>query len=141
MMKFLNSLIVCCILLVPFAQAEVAVIVSLDNKNTYTSLNKELIERIFLSKVSRFPDGTLVSPVNLSQGHYLRQAFNRDYLDKTESQLSRYWSRLRFSGKASLPKEVANVEEMKVLIASDSKLIGYIDSMDVDNTVKVVHKY
>jgi hypothetical protein len=141
MMKFLSSLIVSCLLLVGMAHAEVAVIVSLDNKNTYTIMDKELIGRIFLSKVTRFPDGTIVHPVNLAQGDDIREAFNRDYLAKTESQLSRYWSRLRFSGKASLPREVSSVEEMKVLIANDSTLIGYIDSMDVDDRIKVVHKY
>ena len=104
-------------------------------------MDKELIGRIFLAKVTRFPDGTIVHPVNLVQGDDIREAFNRDYLAKTESQLSRYWSRLRFSGKASLPREVSSVEEMKVLIANDSTLIGYIDSMDVDDRIKVVHKY
>lgn len=121
--------------------AETAVIVSLDNKNTYTSIDKELVARIFLAKVTKFPDGTTAKPVNLKQGHYLREGFNRDFLSKTESQLSRYWSRLRFSGKASLPKEVNTVEEMKLAVANDQSLIGYIDAMDVDDTIKVVHKY
>lgn len=140
-MKNLQCLIACCSLLIPVANAEVAVIVSPDNKNTYTSLDKELIGRIFLSKVSSFPDGEIARPVNLNQGHYLRDAFNRDFLDKTESQLSRYWSKLRFSGKGSLPKEASSVKDMKGLIANDPHLIGYIDSMDVDDSVKVVHQY
>jgi hypothetical protein len=122
-------------------QAEVAVIVSPDNKNTYTDIDKDWVARIYLAKVMRFPDGSVAKPINLTQGHYLRDAFNRDFLSKTESQLSRYWSRLRFSGKAELPKEISTVKEMKHLIANDTRLIGYIDAMDVDDTVKVVHKY
>lgn len=123
------------------AQAEVAVIVSPDNNNTYTSIDKDWVARIYLAKVTRFPDGSVAKPIHLKQGHYLRDAFNRDFLSKTESQLSRYWSRLRFSGKAELPKEISTVKEMKHLIANDARLIGYIDAMDVDDTVKVVHKY
>lgn len=122
-------------------QAEVAVIVSPDNNNTYTSIDKELVARIFLGKVSKFPDGTQVKPVNLKQSNYLREAFNRDFLSKTESQLGRYWSRMRFSGKAALPKEVMSTDEMKLVIANDPNLIGYIDAMDVDDSVKVIHKY
>lgn len=122
-------------------QAEVAVIVSPDNNNTYTSIDKELVARIFLGKVSKFPDGTQVKPVNLKQSNYLREAFNRDFLSKTESQLGRYWSRMRFSGKAALPKEVMSADEMKLVIANDPNLIGYIDAMDVDDSVKVIHKY
>ena len=139
--KVIVSIIFFAVQTLASAQAEVAVIVSLENNNTYTSIDKDLVARIFLGKVSKFPDGTQVKPVNLQQGNYLREAFNRDFLSKTESQLSRYWSRMRFSGKAALPKEVASTEEMKLVVANDPNLMGYIDSMDVDDSIKVIHKY
>lgn len=137
----ISSILLLTSLLSTQVNAEVAVIVSPENKNTYTSIDKDWVARIYLAKVTRFPDGTNAKPVNLKQGHYLRDAFNRDFLSKTESQLSRYWSRLRFSGKAELPKEIDSVKEMKHVIANDPSLIGYIDAMDVDDSVKVVHKY
>mgnify|MGYP000543925787 FL=1 len=140
-MKFLTSIFISLLVLAPVAKAEVAVIVSIENKNSYTSIDKDLIERIFLSKVKNFPDGSVVKPLNLKQGHYLRDEFNSGFLSKTESQLSRYWSRLRFSGKAELPQEARTVEEVKALVANNPSLIGYIDSMDVDDSIKVVHKY
>ena len=144
-MKYLNRLMVSALLLTPIlaslTHAEVAVIVSLKNNNNYTSIDKELVERIFLSKVKSFPDGSVVKPLNLKQGHYLRSEFNTGFLSKTESQLSRYWSRLRFSGKAKLPQEAGTVEEVKALVANNPNLIGYIDAMDVDDSIKVVHKY
>ena len=140
-MKFLTSIFISLLVLAPIAQAEVAVIVSIENKNSYTSIDKELVERIFLSKVKSFPDGSIAKPLNLKQGHYLRDEFNSEFLSKTESQLSRYWSRLRFSGKAKLPQEANTVEEVKALVANNPNLIGYIDSMDVDDSIKVVHKY
>jgi ABC-type phosphate transport system substrate-binding protein len=144
-MKYLNRLMVSALLLTPIlaplTHAEVAVIVSINNGNSYTSIDKDLVERIFLAKVKNFPDGTVVKPLNLKQGHYLRDEFNSGFLSKTESQLSRYWSRLRFSGKGKLPQEAQTVEEVKALVANNPNLIGYIDSMDVDDSVKVVHKY
>lgn len=140
-MKYLNRLMVSLFLLAPLAQAEVAVIVSQKNNNSYTSLDKDYISRIFLAKVSTFPDGTVAEPVYLKQGDEIREAFNRDFLSKSESQLSRYWSRLRFSGKGNLPREAKSASEVKALIANDPNLIGYIDSMDVDGSVKVVHQY
>ncbi|CCK76432.1 MAG: phosphate ABC transporter substrate-binding protein [Oleispira antarctica] len=140
-MKYLSRLIVSVFLLAPLAHAEIAVVVSPKNGNSYTSINKELINRIFLAKVSNFPDGTVAKPVYLKQGSEVRDTFNRDYLSKSESQLGRYWSRLRFSGKAQFPKEVNSAEELKALIANDPSLIGYIDALDVDDTIKVVHQY
>jgi ABC-type phosphate transport system substrate-binding protein len=140
-MKFLTRIFISMFLLAPIAKAEVAIIVSIENKNSYTSIDRDLVERIFLSKVKNFPDGTIVKPLNLKQGHYLRDEFNSGFLSKTESQLSRYWSRLRFSGKAKLPQEATTVAEVKALVANNPNLIAYIDSMDVDDSIKVVHKY
>lgn len=140
-MKYLNRLLVSVFLLTPLAHAETAIIISPQNGNNYTDIDKDLVKRIFLGKVSSFPDGTIAKPVYLKQGDEVRDAFNRDFLSKSESQLSRYWSRLRFSGKAESPKEVGSVEELKALIANDPSLIGYIDSLDVDDTIKIVHQY
>lgn len=141
-MKYLNRLMVSALFLTSvLAQAETAVIVSLKNNNSYTSIDKELISRIFLAKVSTFPDGTIVKPIYLKQGDEVREAFNRDFLSKSESQLGRYWSKLRFSGKGEAPEEVGSAAELKALVANDPSLIGYIDSLDVDGTIKVVHQY
>lgn len=141
-MKYLNRLMVSALFLTSvLAQAETAVIVSLKNNNSYTSIDKELISRIFLAKVSTFPDGTIVKPIYLKQGNEVRETFNRDYLSKSESQLGRYWSKLRFSGKGEAPEEVGSAAELKALVANDPSLIGYIDSLDVDGTIKVVHQY
>jgi ABC-type phosphate transport system substrate-binding protein len=144
-MKYFNRLMVSALLLTPvlasLSHAETAVIVSLKNNNSYTSIDKDLITRIFLGKVSDFPDGTGVTPLYLKQGDYAREAFNRDFLSKSESQLSGYWSRLRFSGKGEAPEEARDADELKALVANDPNLIGYIDSSDVDGTIKVVHQY
>jgi ABC-type phosphate transport system substrate-binding protein len=144
-MKYFNRLMVSALLLTPvlasLSHAETAVIVSLKNNNSYTSIDKDLINRIFLGKVSEFPDGTAVTPLYLKQGDYARDAFNRDFLSKSESQLGGYWSRLRFSGKGEAPEVAGSAAELKTLVANDPSLIGYIDSSDVDGTIKVVHQY
>jgi len=135
------SLITLLGLIIINAQAEVAVIVSHDNKNTYTGVDMELVTRIFLGKTANFPDGSVAKPVYLKRGSGTREEFNKSFLGKSENQLGAYWAKLRFSGKAKLPKEVSSAKEMKVLIANNPDLIGYIDSLDVDSTVKVVHQY
>lgn len=143
MMKIIktSSLIALLTLIMVNAQAEVAVIVSHDNNNTYTDVDMELVGRIFLGQTANFPDGAVAKPVNLKQGSSVREEFNKSFLGKSENQLSAYWAKLRFSGKAKLPKEVSSAKEMKTLIANNPNLIGYIDSLDVDSTVKVVHQY
>ncbi len=118
--------------------AEVAVIVSRDNQNA--KLDQELISRIFLGKVSSFPNDVEAIAIDMKKGSDIRNEFGESFLEKTPSQLNTYWSRLIFTGRAKPNQEVDSAEEMKKLIAKNPNMIGYIDVKDVDKTVRVVAK-
>jgi ABC-type phosphate transport system substrate-binding protein len=123
------------------ATAEVVVIVSVNNPNTYTGLEKGEIERIFLGKTSRFPDGSAATAYGLPKGSAERQAFARRYLGRSESQLNSYWARRVFAGKQQPPKTTNNATEMKQKVAGNPNAIGYLDSADVDASVVVIHQF
>jgi ABC-type phosphate transport system substrate-binding protein len=44
-----------------------------------------------------------------------------------------------FTGKATMPREVAGSAEVKKAVAANPKAIGYVDRSAVDSTVKVVY--
>lgn len=139
-MKLLSTL--CLLFVVSFsARAEVVVIVSVNNPNTYTGLEQDEIERIFLGKTSKFPDGSKAVAYDLPKGNEQRDQFSRRYLGKSESQLNSYWSRRVFAGKQQPPKRVDNVAAMKAKVSGNKNAIGYIDSKDVDPTVVVIHRF
>lgn len=121
------------------AHAEYAVIVSTGNANA--SLDKTAITRIFLGKASSFPDGSKAIPVDQSEGSASREAFNSHVLEKSASQLKAYWSRLIFTGKGTPPQESGSDIDIKNLIANNPNLVGYIDSSQVDSSVKVVFRF
>lgn len=139
-MKFLSTL--CLLFAVSFcARAEVVVIVSVNNPNTYTGLEKDEIKRIFLGKGSNFPDGSKAIAYDLPKGDEKRAEFSRRYLGKTESQLNSYWSRRVFAGKQQPPRRTESSADMKAKVAASKNAIGYIDSHDVDPSVVVVHRF
>lgn len=119
--------------------AETAVIVSASNANT--SIDKNTISKIFLGKSKSFPDGSQAIPIDQSDGSAVKDAFNSTLLGKSASQLKSYWSRLIFTGKGTPPKQSGTDAEVKSLVASNPNMIGYIDSSQVDASVKVVHKF
>ena len=59
--------------------------------------------------------------------------------DKDAAQAKALWSKLVFTGKATMPKEVGDNAGVKAALAANPKAIGYIDKSAVDATVKVVY--
>jgi ABC-type phosphate transport system substrate-binding protein len=120
------------------AWSGVAVVVHPANPN---AMGEDDISRIFLGKKKAFPDGSEAIPVDQADGSANRSAFVSTVLKKNEQQIKAYWAQLLFTGKGTPPKEVGSSVEVKKLIAQNPSLIGYIDSADVDASVKVLFQF
>ena len=79
-----------------------------------------------------------LKPLDLPQSNELRDAFYKKATDRDSAQVKALWSRLIFTGQGQPPKELPDAAAIKKAVASDPKMIGYIDKSDVDATVKVV---
>ncbi|QTH64281.1 phosphate ABC transporter substrate-binding protein [Psychrosphaera ytuae] len=119
------------------AFADVAVIVHPSNNST---LDEKAIARIFTGKMKTFPDGSQIIPVNLAAGNAVTQEFNTKALNRSESQLKAYWSKLVFTGKGTPPQEVGSAEEAIKLVASNPNTISFVDASKVTGDVKVALK-
>lgn len=117
------------------AYADVVVIGHPSNGN---QLDKDEVVKLFLGKKSSFPDGNKAVPFYLPPGDSLRGTFDKEVLGKSSSQLKSYWSKLVFTGKGTPPDELSSTADAKSKVASDSAAIAYIDSSEVDDTVKVL---
>ncbi|MCH4292999.1 phosphate ABC transporter substrate-binding protein [Shewanella sp. 3B26] len=135
MKKVIYSILLC--LCSVQAWAGVAVIVHPSNGD---SIDKKAIENIYLGKTKSFPGGGQAVPVNLEAGP-VREAFDTNVLGKSSSQLKSYWSQKVFTGKGTPPKEVASADEVIGLVSSNPNIIGYIDSSQVNGSVKVVAEF
>lgn len=120
------------------AWSGVAVVVHPGNANT---MSEDDISRIFLGKKKAFPDGSDAIPVDQADGSANRSAFVSTVLKKNDQQIKAYWAQLLFTGKGTPPKEVGSSADVKKLIAQNPSLIGYIDTADVDASVKVVFQF
>lgn len=116
--------------------ADVAVIV---NPSNNSELSKSDISKIFLGKSKTFSNGESVVAVNLKSNSATRDSFQKEVLGKSKSQVKAYWSKLIFTGKGKPLKEFNNDKEVIAFIASNPNAIGYVDSSQVDGSVKVVN--
>jgi ABC-type phosphate transport system substrate-binding protein len=112
------------------AVAEVVVVVSA--KSAESSMTKDQVAQFFLGK------STAMTPIDQADSAPIRAEFYKKVADKEAAQAKALWSKLVFTGKASMPKEVAGNDEVKKAVAANPKAIGYIEKSAVDGSVKVV---
>ena len=80
-----------------------------------------------------------LTPIDQADSAAVRAEFYKKVADKDPAQAKALWSKLVFTGKATMPKEVADNAAVKAAVAANPKAIGYIDKSAVDATVKVVY--
>ena len=113
------------------AMAEVVVVVN--KAAAESSMTKEQVAQFFLGKSSS------MTPIDQAESSPIRAEFYKKVADKDAAQAKALWSKLVFTGKATMPKEVADHAAVKAAVAANPKAIGYIDKSAVDGSVKVVY--
>lgn len=126
---------VCALLMSAAGYAQVSVIINPANPN---ALNTKDVQRIFLGKDKKYPDGSEIIAINLDPSTQTRNDFDTEVLGRSSSQVAAFWSKLVFTGKGIPPKEVMTDAEMLQLVASNPSVIGYISSSTAASGVKVV---
>ncbi|MGE6315219.1 phosphate ABC transporter substrate-binding protein [Shewanella baltica] len=133
--------LLCSILLSLLSMPLFAGVVVIVNPSNTDAIDQKSIENIFLGKTKTFPRGAQAVPVNLDSAMPLRETFDTKVLGKSSSQLKSYWSQKVFTGKGTPPKEVSSGAEMIKLVASNPNIIGYIDSSEANDSVKVIAEF
>jgi ABC-type phosphate transport system substrate-binding protein len=113
------------------AMADVVVVAN--PKAAESSMTKDQVAQFFLGKSSA------MNPVDQPESAPVRAEFYKKVTDKDASQVKSLWSKLVFTGKATMPKEAADSAAVKKMVASDPKAIGYIEKSAVDASVKVIY--
>lgn len=121
---------------VPAAAQDVVPVVSA--KSAVTSLNAGQVADIFLGKTARFPDGSQAVPIDLDEDSPQRERFYAQYTGKSPAQVKAHWSKLVFTGRGQPPRQVGSSVEARKVIADNPNAIGYIDSSQVDSSVRVL---
>ena len=102
-------------------------------------LDQTQIKRIFLGRETTLAGNRLV--VVLQKPGPARARFDDSVLGKPGAQLTAYWSKLVFTGKARAPEEVASDAEVKARVVATPGAIGYISDAAVDASVRTVFSF
>ena len=135
---FNKMLVITMLVLSQSAFAEVAVIVNSANNN---NIDVKLVKKIYLGKTKAFSDGVKVKVYTLPSSQDDTEYFRKKALKKSNSQFKSYWSKLAFTGKGTPATELDTAAEIIAAVKKDPKAIGFVNSSDVNDEVRVVLNY
>jgi len=136
MKRILHFLIAGALLFSINVRADIAVIVAPSVK--LDSITTEQLGRLYLRRANRYPDGVKLTPVDQESGSEIRKQFIQKVLWKTEIEVAEYWSRRMYSGKGRPPQRYRDDAAVIEAVTADPGVIGYINSDDVTDQVKVL---
>lgn len=114
------------------------VIIVVSASSPVTSITRLHLADLYMGRTTRFPDGKTAHPIDQKAGSTARATFSEAYLGRSEAQMKSYWSKLIFTGRGRPPREAADGQAMKTLVARDPRAIGYIEARLLDSSLRSV---
>jgi len=102
-----------------------------------SSVSVDELKGVFLATKSSLSDGSHVEPV-LEKGGATHEAFLKEYIGKTDTALQTYYRSLVFTGKASMPKQLASDAEVVAYVAKTKGAIAYVSAGASTDGVKTL---
>jgi ABC-type phosphate transport system substrate-binding protein len=94
--------------------------------NPISTIPRAQLSAIFLKKLSRWPSGIDVVPVDQLAESTVREQFSHAVLGKNTAYVIRYWHRLIFAGRGIPPREVGGDEDVIEIVRKERGAIGYV---------------
>ncbi|MGE0455025.1 MAG: substrate-binding domain-containing protein [Vicinamibacteria bacterium] len=108
------------------AAAQSAYRVIVNPANPASGLSKAELARIFMKKVTSWPDGRSVAVVDQERNSPARQAFSNDVHQKDADGVAAHWQVVVFSGRDVPPKILRSDEDVIAFVRSNPGAIGYV---------------
>lgn len=110
------------------AQEEASFKVVIHPDNPAASAKRKDVANYFLRKVTEWPDGEDVEPIDLKMPSAVREAFSRSVHKRDVRSILSYWQRQVFSGRNTPPPAAANDEEVLSYVRDRRGAIGYVSA-------------
>ena len=94
--------------------------------NPTAEMPRKQVERVFLKKLEKWPNGFRITVVDQNVNEPARKAFSEEVLRKASSAVEAYWTKLIFSGMGSPPLKLATDAEIMSFVGNNVGSIGYV---------------
>lgn len=109
--------------------------------NPINSMSKSQVIDMFMGRHVAFPDGSKATPIDNKGEESHRQDFYLSLVDLPIARVNSYWSRIRFSGRATPPQAIESSALIVKYIEQNQNAIGYIPRSQLTDQLKVVFEF
>lgn len=117
--------------------------VIVNDQSELNELNRKQVMGLFLGRIRQFPNGITARPFDNEIGSSIRERFFEELTGKSISDIDAYWARLRYSGRASPPKVIEDLNKILIEVSINKHAIAYVKGQDPDKLaqkgIRVVH--
>jgi ABC-type phosphate transport system substrate-binding protein len=106
--------------------------------NAASALTRDQLGDAFLKKITRWPNGEAIRPVDLHASAPARQKFARDVLRRSLAAVRSYWQQLIFSGRNIPPPELDSDAAVIAYVLKYPGAIGYVSGDANVDGVKII---
>jgi ABC-type phosphate transport system substrate-binding protein len=113
--------------------------VVVNSSNPAQSVTRRELADLFLKKVTRWPDGRTIEPVEPAERSRTRSYFLSDVMNgRSALALKTFWQKRVFSGRDTPPVEKTSDEEVVAFVKANPGAIGYVADTASVAGVKVI---
>jgi len=112
------------------------VIVNVDNPSS--SADDRFVANAFLKKVTRWPGGDKIRPVDLAPDARARERFSDRVLDRSVPAVKSYWQQIIFTGRGVPPPELESDEAVIQYVQRYPGAVGYVSGGSDLSGVKIL---
>ncbi len=95
-------------------------------QNPLRAAQRELVAEAFLKKVTRWPGGEQIRPVDLRPDDAVRRRFSESILKRSVGAVRSYWQQRIFSGRDVPPPELDSEANVVAFVVKFPGAIGYV---------------
>jgi ABC-type phosphate transport system substrate-binding protein len=113
------------------AQASEEYKVIVNAASPVSALSVGEVSRLFLKKVTSWPGGRPVLPIDQTKRSPVRASFSRAVHGKDVAAVASYWQQMIFSGRAVPPLEESSESAVVAYVSAHPNAIGYVSASAV----------
>lgn len=106
--------------------------------NPISTLTTSQVADIFIKRVTKWPGGSAVMPVDQKRSSPTRKRFTESFLKQSLSAVDNYWQQMIFSGRATPPPELPGDLEVIKYVMDNPGAIGYVTEVGSVRGIKVL---
>ena len=109
-------------------------------ENPVSEMTRSQVIDLFMGKYVAYPDGRKAIPLDIEGNSQLKEAFYNKLVKLSVARVNAYWSRIRFTGRASPPMAQKSIDSAISYIQQNENAISYIPLSELNEQLKVVHE-